>query len=430
MPHSLRRTRGAAAVPTRPDRPVPYVCGVRTADHPGRRFGPPGGRWGPPWRDPDQWWTPPHRRGPGVRLAVFTGLVQLIGSRVAAFHQVPVRHLDPLGYALLLVGPVALLVRHRYRVPVVAVTIAATVAYLLLGYPSGPVVVAPLVAVLGALRAGYRRAVWALTGTGYLLLVGLGRVPALHLHSPGLGDSVLTLLTTGAVLLLGEAARVQSRYLAELGRTRAEQARVRAEQQRRQASEERLRIARELHDVLGHHLSLISVQAGVGLHLMDEQPEQARTALVAIRQASAEALREVRSVLGVLRAEDEQAPRTPAPGLANLSTLVEDAGASASVLGELRELPAEVDRAAYRIAQEALTNVRRHAGPAASARVTIGYGPDALTVRVADDGIGGVAEDGNGIAGMRARAAALGGTLTAGPADGGGFLVEARLPLR
>ena len=163
---------------------------------------------------------------------------------------------------------------------------------------------------------------------------------------------------------------------------------------------------------------------------MDEQPEQARTALVAIRQASAEALREVRSVLGVLRAEDEQAPRTPAPGLANLSTLVEDAGASASVLGELRELPAEVDRAAYRIAQEALTNVRRHAGPAASARVTIGYGPDALTVRVADDGIGGVAEDGNGIAGMRARAAALGGTLTAGPADGGGFLVEARLPLR
>ncbi|TML30520.1 MAG: sensor histidine kinase [Actinobacteria bacterium] len=309
-------------------------------------------------------------------------------------------------------------------------TIAATVAYLLLGYPYGPVVVAPLVAVLGALRAGYRRAVWALTGTGYLLLVGLGRVPALHLHSPGLGDSVLTLLTTGAVLLLGEAARVQSRYLAELGRTRAEQARVRAEQQRRQASEERLRIARELHDVLGHHLSLINVQAGVGLHLMDEQPEQARTALVAIRQASAEALREVRSVLGVLRAEDEQAPRTPAPGLANLSTLVEDAGASASVLGEPRELPAEVDRAAYRIAQEALTNVRRHAGPAASARVTIGYGPDALTVRVADDGIGGVAEDGNGIAGMRARAAALGGTLTAGPADGGGFLVEARLPLR
>ena len=339
---------------------------------------------------------------------MFTGLVQLLGTRVAAFHQVPVRHLDPLGYALLLVGPVALLVRHRYRVPMVAGTIAATVAYLLLGYPYGPVVLAPLVAVLGALRAGYRRAVWTLTGTGYLLLVGLGRVPGLHLHSPGLGDSVLTLLTIGAVLRLGEAARVQSRYLAELGRTRAEQARVRAEQQRRQASEERLRIARELHDVLGHHLSLINVQAGVGLHLMDEQPEQARTALVAIRQASAEALREVRSVLGVLRAQDEQAPRTPAPGLANLSALVEDAGASASVLGEARELPAEVDRAAYRIAQEALTNVRRHAGPGASARVTIGYGPDALTVRVADDGIGGVAEDGNGIAGMRARATSCG----------------------
>jgi len=230
-------------------------------------------------------------------------------------------------------------------------------------------------------------------------------------------------------LLLGEAARVQSRYLAELGRTRAEQARVRAEQQRRQASEERLRIARELHDVLGHHLSLINVQAGVGLHLMDEQPEQARTALVAIKQASAEALREVRSVLGVLRAQDEQAPRTPAPSLANLAALADDAGARTVTEGVPRALPAELDRAAYRIAQEALTNVRRHAGPAASARVTIGYAPDALTVRVADDGIGGLAEDGNGIAGMRARAVALGGTLTAGPADGSGFLVEARLPL-
>jgi len=113
----------------------------------------------------------------------------------------------------------------------------------------------------------------------------------------------------------------------ELSRTHAEQARVRAEQQRRQASEERLRIARELHDVLGHHLSLISVQAGVGLHLMDDQPEQARTALLAIKQASAEALREVRAVLGVLRADEEQAPRAPAPSLANLATLAEDAGA-------------------------------------------------------------------------------------------------------
>jgi signal transduction histidine kinase len=347
----------------------------------------------------------------------------VIGTRVAAGHQPGTRALDALGYLLLLAGPVAMTVRRRYRVAVVAVTIAVTVAYLLLGYPYGPVVVAPLVVILGALRAGYRGPVWGLVAAGYLLDVGLGRLPGVGLRVPGLGDSVVAFTVLAVVLMLGEAARVQSRYVAEFARTRTEQ-------RRRQASEERLRIARELHDVLGHHLSLINVQAGVGLHLMDEQPEQARTALVAIKQASAEALREVRSVLGVLRAEDESAPRAPAPSLANLDALVEDAGARAQVLGEPRDLPAEVDRAAYRIAQEALTNVRRHAGPSATARVTIGYGPDVLTVRVADDGTGGpAAEDGEGIAGMRARAAALGGTLSAGPADGGGFLVEATLPL-
>jgi signal transduction histidine kinase len=360
---------------------------------------------------------------------VLVGVVQVLGTRVAALHQPSPRALDVWGYLLLLAGPAALLVRRRYRVAAVAVTVAAAVSYLALGYPYGPVLFAPLVAVLGALRAGYRGPVWALVGAGYALLVGVGYLPGVPARRPGLLDSLGMLAVIVVVLLLGEAARVQSRYLAELARTRAEQARVRAEQQRRQSSEERLRIARELHDVLGHHLSLINVQAGVGLHLMDGQPEQARTALLAIKQASAEALREVRSVLGVLRVEDEQAPRTPAPSLANLDALVADAGAVAVVDGQPIKLPAELDRAAYRIAQEALTNVRRHAGPGAQAQVTIGYAADALTVRVHDDGSGGEPSgDGNGIAGMRARAAALGGTLAAGPAPDGGFLVEARLP--
>jgi signal transduction histidine kinase len=245
-------------------------------------------------------------------------------------------------------------------------------------------------------------------------------------------DAVLAVAWVVTVLAAGEFARERRAQVAAIGRMRAEQKRTREEQERRQASEERLRIARELHDVLGHHLSLINVQAGVGLHLIDNRPEQAREALTVIKSASAEALREVRSVLAALRPAEEAAPRTPAPGLARLSELTSGAGfpVSTDVTGPPRPLPAGVDRAAYRIVQEALTNVRRHAGPGASATVSVGYAPGRVTVTVVDDGPGAgpAADGGNGIAGMRARAAALGGTLDAGPGDGGGWRVEAVLP--
>jgi signal transduction histidine kinase len=179
----------------------------------------------------------------------------------------------------------------------------------------------------------------------------------------------------------------------------------------------------------------------VALHLMDEQPGQSRSALVAIKQASNDALGELRSVLDVLRQGDEAPPRTPASGLAHLERLV--AGAEATGLqvrtrveGVPRPLPAGTDLAAYRIVQESLTNVTRHAGPA-SATVLIAYGDKDLTVRVDDDGRGlgptgsaGSAEgNGNGIRGMRERVAALGGELATGPRPGGGFRVQARLPL-
>jgi signal transduction histidine kinase len=213
----------------------------------------------------------------------------------------------------------------------------------------------------------------------------------------------------------------------------------RAEEARGRAGEERMRIARELHDVLAHNISLINVQAGVALHLMDEQPGQSRSALVAIKQASNDALGELRSVLDVLRQGDEAPPRTPASGLAHLDRLV--AGVSATGLqvqtrveGTPRPLPAGTDLAAYRIVQESLTNVTRHAGPA-SATVLVRYGPADLTVQVDDDGRGPAASGdsgngtGNGIRGMRERVAALGGELTTGPRPGGGFRVQARLPL-
>jgi signal transduction histidine kinase len=174
----------------------------------------------------------------------------------------------------------------------------------------------------------------------------------------------------------------------------------------------------------------------VALHLMDEQPGQSRSALVAIKQASNDALGELRSVLDVLRQGDEAPPRSPASGLAHLDSLVSGAGATGlevrtRVEGTPRPLSAGTDLAAYRIIQEALTNVTRHAGPA-TASVLVRYTKDGLTVQVDDDGRGPSSPNGtggNGILGMRERVAALGGDLDAGPRPGGGFRVLAHLPL-
>jgi signal transduction histidine kinase len=216
----------------------------------------------------------------------------------------------------------------------------------------------------------------------------------------------------------------------------------------RKAEEERLRIARELHDVLAHNISLINVQSGVALHLLDERPEQARTALTVINEASAEALREIRSVLGALRRVDEDLPRRPAASLERLPELVArsaNAGVDVDVQidGEPRPLPSEIDLAAYRILQESLTNVSRHAG-AGQATVSVHYRDRELALEIDDDGLESVAGangmaaaaervpsagTGNGIVGMRERAAALGGDLEAGPRPGGGFRVRARIPL-
>jgi signal transduction histidine kinase len=225
---------------------------------------------------------------------------------------------------------------------------------------------------------------------------------------------------------------------AELYRVRREriarERRERAEAERRRADEERLRIARELHDVLAHSISLINVQAGVALALMDERPEQARTALTTIKAASKEALGEVRQVLGTLRTPGD-APRSPAPGLDRLPELTEQAAAAGlavdvAVEGRARRLPPGADLAAFRIVQEALTNVVRHSG-SRTARVRLRYDAGRVEVRVDDDGpaaAGGDSGGGNGLVGMRERAAALGGAVEAGPRADGGFAVRATLP--
>jgi signal transduction histidine kinase len=428
-------TRGGR---TTPGRTVAYRGGVNAdqPSEPGWRGGPPG-RGGPPWRGAPPWArTGPRRRStrhPGIFSAVLVFLIEFAGVHWAQVHQPDRRPLDGWGVALLALGCAALIWRRYARVPMLAITVATTAAYVLFGYPYGPIFLACLVATLGAVRTGHRYGTWITLGAGYLVVLVAGRFwPTLFgvpLRTPTVSTSILVAAWIIVACVIGEAIRVRSERFAEVARVHAEQARARAEQERRQASEERLRIAQELHDVLGHHLSLINVQAGVGLHLMDDDPQQARRALETIKQASAEALGEVRGVLGLMRARDERAPRSPAPSLANLDTLVD--GAHATITGTPRPLPPEVDRAAFRIVQESLTNVRRHAGDGAIARVTIAYEPDRLTVTVADDGAGpapaGIGA-GNGIAGMRTRAEELGGTFRAGSGPGTGFLVTASLP--
>ncbi|WP_051798010.1 sensor histidine kinase [Catenuloplanes japonicus] len=382
-------------------------------------------------------WGNPERKKPDspAGVAVFAALVQVLGVRAVAGSWVA---FEPLMIVLLLAGPVVLLVRRLFPVLPVAVAGAAAIAYTLMGFPGGPYFFALIVAVINGVRADRAIRVAAVAGGGLLAYVLAGRVFADQLGvSPGNRPSITALaiiaLVTIVMVVGAEGTRNREIRIAEMLRAAAEEERAREEQDKRQASEERLSIARELHDVIGHHLSLINVQAGVGLHLMDSRPEQARSALAAIKTASSEALREVRAVLGALAEEDESAPRAPAPGLARLDALTEDAGLPCRtvVLGTPRPVPAGVDRAAYRIVQEALTNVRRHAGSAATT-VTVGYTPAGLDLRVENQP--GVADpgvprgSGIGLPGMRARAEALGGTLAAEPTASGGYMVVAHLP--
>jgi signal transduction histidine kinase len=372
-------------------------------------------------------------RSLGVRrtdlvLAAVLAIVQTVGTTGAAQGQPDRRGLDLAGYLLLVLGPLALAFWRRHPMPMVAAVIAVTLAYLLAEYPFGPFALSVVAALVLAVIQGQRLAAWlaaaALYGGHFLGMAALDLDPGV-----GLGA---VLGVAGWLLVTLTAAEVARNVLER----RREAARAREEEARRQADEERLRIARELHDVIAHSISLINVQAGVALHLIDERPEQARTALAAIKDVSGEALREVRATLDVLRGADGAAPRAPAPSVRRLDELVSGAAGAGlrvevEVTGRERPLPLEVDQAAFRIVQEALTNVRRHA-QAGAATVLLDYGESELVVGVDDDGRGraGAGEaPGSGIVGMRERATALGGRFDAGALPGGGFRVRAHLPL-
>jgi signal transduction histidine kinase len=369
-----------------------------------------------------------------VPLAV--GLFQVVGSSGADtnmhYQRVP---LDALAYALLVAAPVALLFRRRAPAIVLTTVMLVTLLYLLRGYVFGPVFLSLVVAVIAAVTGGHRASAWAITGGGTAAISVLALftpVGPFRLSSWNIGHTVAMATWFLLVLTGAEVLRIRGERAAEVRRTRAEE-------ERRRASEERLRIARELHDVLAHNISMINVQAGVALHLMDERPEQARTALSAIKDASKEALSEVRSVLGVLRQVDESAPRAPTAGLVRLEELISRARLAGirvqlRTTGDPRPLPAGTDLAAFRIIQESLTNVTRHAGPGVTATVRLAYGDGELLIEVEDDGQGAAGDlpaGGSGIPGMRERVAALGGAIWAGPRTGsGGFRVRARLPVR
>jgi signal transduction histidine kinase len=362
-------------------------------------------------------------------LAIGLAALLIVGTYLASRGQSERRSFDAGAVALLILAAGALAARRWQPVAVLAVVFGVTLAYHAIGYANGPIWLALIVAYVTAVYRGYRVA------AGIVAVAGFALFPWLDFLIRDRGaPSLVALLALAAwlLVLLGAAEIVRVRR-----ERAAEAARTREEEELRRASEERLRIARELHDALGHQLSLISVQAGVALHLNEELPEQARTSLSAIRQASKEGLTELRSVLDILRQEGQPAPRSPTSTLARLDDLVAQAATAGLEVGketegEARSLPFGVDVAAFRIVQEALTNVSRHAGTA-TATVRVSYGQRDLIVQVDDDGRGearpAAAGTGKGILGMRERAAALGGELEAGPRPGGGFRVRARLPL-
>ncbi|WP_079107142.1 sensor histidine kinase [Streptomyces sp. NRRL S-1521] len=398
--------------------------------------GPLPARGGPGRQGPPRWIHGPRdgvgRGLPWLTTLALTAFVQ-IGSGFAAHAQPDREPLTALARVLLLLATAVLLFRHRHPAAVVSATAGLTLVYLGAGFPYGPVFLAVAVACFAAVVAGRRRAAWGAVGAlwaGHLLLshwLYEWLPPGGDGERPWGGELVVAVWVV-AIVAVSELVRVRREQWAE---ERAERARA----AQRRADEERLRMARELHDVLAHSISVINVQAGVGLALLDSDPEQARTALTTIKDASKEALGEVRQVLDTLRAPGE-APRAPAPGLDRLPELVEQAGSAGLTVdvateGAPARLPPGVDLAAFRIVQEALTNVVRHSG-SRHARVLVLYEGDALTLRVDDDGPATGAEaggSGNGLAGMRERAAALGGTIEAGPCQEGGFRVTAVLPL-
>jgi signal transduction histidine kinase len=361
---------------------------------------------------------------------VALGLV-LLGNAALAPDAGPVRALD---VALVVVTGAALALCRRYPVVVMGITAAAMLVFHLRVHAGVSAAFPVLGAVYMAAWRGHRvaAALASLAFLGGFLARDISVAPA---ASPGQQIIERTSLLLGwfvAANVAGLVARQRRAYLEQVEQRAAEAERTRDEMALRRAGEERLRIARDLHDSLTHSISVIKVQAGIAVHLARKDGQEPSAVLLAIQEASSAAMRELRSTLEVLRSPsdegwvglsrvDELAARTRAAGVP----------VQLSVTGQPRDLPAEVDQAGYRVVQEALTNVARHAGPAA-AEIHVAYAPAQLTVCVTDDGQASPdapVTPGVGLRGMRERVTGLGGTLHAAARDRGGFAVEAVFPL-
>jgi signal transduction histidine kinase len=329
----------------------------------------------------------------------------------------------------------ALVVRRRWPFPMLLVSAVAAEVYLAMhdGHEGTLVLAAPLIALYTVADTANRRRALTIGGSAVL---ALGVLHVLIKPESWAGAENVALAALGALAVAaGDASRNRRAYLTEVEERARRAEHDREEQARRRVTEERLRIARDLHDALGHQLALINVQAGVTAYVAGDQPAPVLQALTSIRQASRTALHELRDTIGLLREPGEPlAPTEPTIGLAALDDLVASfrgcgVDITVDVEGAVRELAPAADRTAYRVVQESLTNVCKHAAPA-TARLCLAYRPTELHITVDDDGARpGEATTGHGITGMRERAVAVGGSLSAGPRPGGGFRVHATLPV-
>jgi signal transduction histidine kinase len=376
-------------------------------------------------------------------LGLLVAVLQVQGNlaKPAAVGSRPLADLGHLGYLLLIVSGLVLAVRRRWPTPVFLTVAVTSLVYYAIGFSDGPGWIALFIALYTMTTHGDGRRSVRTAGVGITVLaVGWFIAAAGIQPAAAIGWVFFRVAASIMAAALGESVRSRRVITAEALQRAWQAERTREEEARSRVDAERLRIAREVHDTVAHAITIINVQAGVTAYLLDSRPEGAREALLTIEQTSAQALHEMRSVLGVLRDPDNG--RLPHPGVGQvheLAALAREAGLEVTLepASGARPVPSAVDHTAYRIVQESLTNVIRHVGPT-RVTVTLDYGPEVLEIRVADEGgraaangtrTGPPGEPGHGILGMRERCGLLGGRLTAGPRPCGGFEVTARLPL-